>query len=86
MVCSILKNYMDCTMNSVSCSKYLMLRFLELGEGHHELRVEVLVAEELERALVDGARARNASALLLEARVLDPVLHLGMHLDVCTQR
>lgn len=60
-----------------------MLRLLELREGHDELRVEVLVAEELDRALVDGARTGDAATFLLEARVLYPVLHLRMHLYDC---
>ena len=62
------------------CSN-LFLRLLELGEGHKEVFLHIVLPEELHRPLIHFPAVGDVAVLLFKTSVLDPVLHFGVNDD-----
>lgn len=67
-------------MSVLFCSN-LFLRLLELGEGHKEVFLHIVLPEELHRPFIHLPAVSDVAVLLFKTSVLDPVLHFRVNDD-----
>lgn len=72
------------SLRSLSCTR-LLLSLLKPGEGHKEVFVYMFLPKELHRPLVHLPAVGDVAVLLFEASVLDPVFHLRVNDDKCSE-
>lgn len=70
-------------MRSLSCTR-LLLSLLKPGEGHKEVFIYMFLPKELHCPLVHLPAVGDVAVLLFEASVLDPVFHLRVNDDKCS--
>lgn len=69
------------THDAISRISYFFLVLLKLGKSHIQVLIHVLLPKELHRPLIHLPSMGEVAVFLLEARILDPVLHVGVNED-----